>query len=140
MNTSKSLPAAIIGAGPVGLAAAAHLRVRNQPFILFERGETTASNILSWRHIRVFSPWRYNIDKAARQLLAESGWQSPDDDALPTGGELYAQYFLPFTKLKGINENIHLNSQVLSVGRLNTDKMKTSGREELPFVIQVLQA
>ncbi len=72
MDTSKSLPVAIIGAGPVGLADAAHLKVRNQPFILFEAGTSVASNVLSWKHISVFSPWRYNIDKAARQLLNET--------------------------------------------------------------------
>ena len=66
MNSSKSLPVAIIGAGPVGLAASAHLSARNQPFILFETGSSVASNILSWKHIRVFSPWRYNIDKARK--------------------------------------------------------------------------
>lgn len=138
MNLNKTLPVAIIGGGPVGLAAAAHLKVRNQPFVLFEAGTTVASNILSWKHIRVFSPWRYNIDKAARQLLNETNWQSPNDDGLPTGGELYKQYFKPLTELPTIRPHVHLNSKVLSIGRKNADKMKTWGREELPFVIQVL--
>ncbi|MBI1769569.1 MAG: NAD(P)-binding domain-containing protein [Bacteroidetes bacterium] len=138
METTKSLPIAIIGAGPVGLAAAAHLKVRGQAFILFEAGSTVASNILSWKHIRVFSPWRYNIDKAARQLLTETNWQSPDDDGLPTGKELYHQYFKPLAELPFIEPNIHLGSKVLSIGRKNQDKMKTWGREELPYVVQVL--
>jgi len=138
MDSSKSLPVAIIGAGPVGLAAAAHLSVRNQPFILFEVGSSVASNILSWKHIRVFSPWRYNIDKAARQLLSETNWQAPDDEGLPTGEELYNQYFKPLAELPSINPHIHLDSKVLSIGRKNIDKMKTWGREELPYVIQVL--
>ena len=37
-HTNDSLPVAIIGAGPVGLAAAAHLAVRGLPFVVFERG------------------------------------------------------------------------------------------------------
>src|SRR5687767_10904401 len=101
-NTMKQhnlLPVAIIGAGPVGLAAAAHLTLRNQPFILFEAGETFASNILSWKHVSVFSPWKYNIDKAAKQLLLESGWLLPDEEALPTGKELYEIYFKPLANL-----------------------------------------
>ena len=69
MQENNSLPVAIIGAGPVGLAAAAHLEVRGIPFILFEAGPKVASNIHSWKHVKVFSPWKYNIDKAARQLL-----------------------------------------------------------------------
>jgi thioredoxin reductase len=139
MEAVKSLPVAIIGAGPVGLAAAAHLELRRIPFILFEAGSTVASNILSWKHIRVFSPWKYNIDKAARQLLKKTAWQSPDDEGLPTGGELFAQYFKPFYELPFIRSNTYLNSKVLSIGRKNVDKMKTSGRENLPFVLQVLQ-
>lgn len=139
MTTHSFLPTAIIGAGPVGLAAAAHLKTRNQPFILFEAGSTVASNILSWKHIRVFSPWRYNIDKAARQLLSESTWQSPDDDGLPTGAELYQQYFKPLAELPAIQRHLHLNNRVVSIGRKNMDKMKTWGREEVPYVIQVMQ-
>lgn len=135
----KTLPVAVIGAGPVGLAAAAHLEVRGIPFLLFEAGPTVASNILSWKHIRVFSPWKYNIDKAARQLLDASDWRSPSDETLPTGGELFDQYFRPLYELPAIRLKTFLNAKVLSIGRKNLDKMKTSGREHLPFVIQVLQ-
>jgi len=139
METNKSLPIAIIGAGPVGLAAAAHLKLRNLPFLLFEAGATVASNILSWRHIKVFSPWRYNIDKAARQLLSNTKWQSPDDEALPTGEELYNEYFKPLAELPSLKSNIILGAKVLSIGRKNADKMKTWGRASLPYVVQVLR-
>lgn len=137
MKSLKSLPVAIIGAGPVGLAAAAHLTVRNQPFLLFEAGSTVATNILSWKHIRVFSPWKYNIDKAARILLNESGWNAPDDDGLPTGEELWQFYFKPLSELPSVQKNIFLNAKVISVGRKNIDKMKTWGREDVPYVLQV---
>jgi thioredoxin reductase len=139
MEKTKSLPVAVIGAGPVGLAAVAHLKVREIPFILLEAGPTVASNILSWKHIRVFSPWKYNIDKAARQLLGETTWQSPDDEALPTGGEMFDQYFKQLSELPFIKSHTFLNTKVLSIGRKNLDKMKTSGRASLPYVIQVLQ-
>jgi thioredoxin reductase len=138
MNTVKPLPVAVIGAGPVGLAAAAQLKVRNQPFLLFEAGNTVASNILSWKHIRVFSPWRYNIDKAARQLLQETNWNSPDDDDLPTGEELYQQYFKPLADHPSLQPHILLGTKVLSIGRKNMDKTKTRGREDVPFLIEVL--
>lgn len=139
MESLKSLPVAVIGAGPVGLAAAAHLKIRGIPFMLFEAGATVASNIKSWKHILVFSPWKYNIDKAARQLLSETAWQSPNDEGLPTGGELFNQYLHPLYELPFMKNNTYLKSKVLSIGRKNLDKMKTSGREKLPFVIQVLQ-
>lgn len=134
----NSLPVAIIGAGPVGLAAAAHLTIRRQPFILLEAGSTVASNILSWKHIRVFSPWKYNVDKAARQLLEVDGWVSPDDEGLPTGEELFERYFKPLSQLESINPHIHLNSKVLSIGRKNIDKMKSATRHTLPFVVQTV--
>jgi thioredoxin reductase len=138
MEKPKLLPVAVLGAGPVGLAAVAHLVSRNQPFFLFEAGNTVAANVLSWKHIRVFSPWRYNIDKAARELLSKTSWKSPEDEGLPTGGELYNEYFKPLSELPTIKQNTFLNARVLSVGRKNLDKMKTTGREHLPFVIKVL--
>ncbi|KLV15371.1 glutamate synthase, partial [Niallia circulans] len=62
---SKELPIAIIGAGPVGLAAAAHLIQYKQKVIVLEAGTEVGANILTWKHIKLFSQWKYNIDKAA---------------------------------------------------------------------------
>lgn len=139
MKHDHTLPVAVIGGGPVGLAAAAHLTVRNIPFLLFESGESVGANIRSWEHVRVFSPWRYNIDKAAKQLLDVSGWNAPDEDALPTGKELFEIYFKPLANLPALKPFIHTNSKVLAIGRKNMDKMKSWGREEWPFVLQVNQ-
>src|SRR5699024_2906592 len=72
MNFNLELPVAMIGAGPIGLAAAAHLTIKEVPFIVFESGKTVGNNILEWQHIRLFSPWQYDIDKAARKLLEET--------------------------------------------------------------------
>lgn len=135
---NNQLPVAIIGAGPVGLAAAAQLTVRKQPFILFEAGDTVASNVLSWMHVRVFSPWKYNIDKAARLLLNQTSWRAPDDAELPTGEDLYNQYLKPLATLEALRDRIYLNSTVVSVGRKNFDKVKTTGRQDVPFVVRVL--
>lgn len=136
----KSLPVAVIGAGPVGLAAAAHLHNNEIPFILLENGPTVASNILSWRHIRVFSPWKYNIDKAARHILSKTNWTSPADDALPTGRDLYDQYLQPLWETPAIRENTLLNTKVVAVGRKSIDKMKNFNREKTPYVVQALQS
>ncbi|WP_245472937.1 FAD-dependent oxidoreductase, partial [Mesorhizobium sp. M7A.F.Ca.MR.148.00.0.0] len=73
-----SLPVAVIGAGPVGLAAAAHLVERGITPLVLERGESVGAALLEWGHVRVFSPWEYNIDAAARALLDRSGWTAPD--------------------------------------------------------------
>jgi len=131
-----NLPIAIIGAGPVGLAAAAHLVERNIPFILFEASFSVGNNMLSWGHVRVFSPWRYNIDKAAENLLKKTGWTSPNKDELPTGRALVEDYFIPLSNHPKIKPFIQLNTKVLSVGRKGLDKMKTANRSEKPFLIK----
>ncbi len=134
---NNNLPIAIIGGGPVGLAAAAHLTLKNIPFIVFEAGQSVGQNMLSWSHVRVFSPWKYNIDSAAKELLKQTNWIAPNEDGLPTGKELVEDYFSPLANLPQIKPHIHLNSKVFSIGRKGLDKMKTWGREDKPFSIKV---
>ena len=134
---NNNLPVAIIGGGPVGLAAAAHLAHRKIPFLLFEAGESVGQNFLSWGHIRVFSPWKYNIDKVAEELLSQTDWVAPDKEGLPTGKQLVEEYFRPLSELLQIQPHILLNTKVMSIGRKGLDKMKTAGRENEPFVIKV---
>lgn len=133
------LPTAIIGGGPVALAAAAQLVKRNMPFILFERGTPIASSVLSWKHVRMFSPWEFNIDAAAKELLMESGWHAPAQDHMPTGLELVHEYLLPLSQLKQLQPFIHLQSSVKAIYRKGFDKMKTAGRDLAPFIIEYEQ-
>jgi cation diffusion facilitator CzcD-associated flavoprotein CzcO len=134
---NNNLPIAIIGGGPVGLAAASHLTKNKLPFILFEAGNTVGQNISSWSHVRVFSPWKYMVDKAAKELLEATNWTMPDEKGLPTGKELVDDYFKPLANLPEIQPHIHLESKVISIGRKGLDKMKTSGRDKKPFLIKV---
>jgi thioredoxin reductase len=85
----------------------------------------------------VFSPWRYNVDRAARLLLARTGWVEPDGDALPTGAELVTSYLQPLAKLPEIEPHLRFGARVLAVARAGHDKMKTAGREQAPFEIRV---
>lgn len=135
LKKNQDLPVAIIGAGPVGLAAAAHLTKYGQPFIILESGSQVGDNITTWGHVRVFSPWRYNIDNQASILLQKNGWAEPNLDNLPTGNELVEKYLIPLSKTPEINKGLHLNTRVLSITRKNIDKMKNANREKLPFVI-----
>ena len=79
---------AVIGAGPIGLAAAANLLERGYVPIVFEAGASVAANFESFRQVQLFSPWRYNVDPAARRLLEASGWTMPNADELPTAGAM----------------------------------------------------
>ena len=133
------LPIAIIGAGPVGLAAAAHLIQYKQKVIILEAGTEVGANILTWKHIKLFSQWKYNIDKAASSLLEKYEWEKPNLEEIPTGKELVDNYLIPLTKIPEIREVIALNTKVISIGKKNTDKMKTANRENVPFVIYTEQ-
>ncbi len=135
-HVQQTLPVAIIGGGPVGLAAAAQLAKRNESFILFEAGKDVAANVESWKHVRLFSPWRYNMDDSARELLEMTGWQVPSLEHLPTGEELISEYMRPLANLSNIKQFIHFDARVVSIGRKGLDKMVTHGRDELPFVVQ----
>ena len=78
MENSKNLPIAIIGAGPVGLAAASHVMDRGMTPIIFEAGEEAGYAVRKWEHVRLFSPWKFNMDRAAVKLLENHDWQRPD--------------------------------------------------------------
>lgn len=134
-SPSSELPVAVLGAGPVGLAAAAHLFVRGLPYVVFERGEAAGASIREWAHVQLFSPWRFNIDAAARCLLERSGWDSPAPEKHPTGGHLVEQYLRPLAALPEIKAVLRTNHRVVSVTRLGVDKVRTEGRGRTPFVV-----
>jgi thioredoxin reductase len=136
MNTT-SLPVAIIGAGPVGLAAAAHLLNRGETPLVLEAGPSVGAAILQWGHVRLFSPWRYLLDREAAALLCEQGWQEPDPEGYPTGHELVEQYLVPLAAVPQMQAHLSLHTRVVSVARAGLDKMKTPSREHVPFVLQV---
>ena len=101
-TANPGLPIAVIGAGPIGLAAAAHLASRGQPFVVLEAGQSVGAHVSAWSHVQVFSPWRYNVDPVAGAMLMAAGWKEPDRDVLPTGGELVAEYLRPLGELPQI--------------------------------------
>src|SRR3954454_22329326 len=122
------LPVAVIGAGPVGLAAAAQLAERRQSFVVLEAGERPAATVRQWAHVRVFSPWRYNVDSAARRLLTGAGWIEPDPDALPTGGQLVQSYLQPLADLPAVGPHVRYRARVTAVTRLGIDRVRSGGR------------
>ncbi|WP_181429729.1 NAD(P)-binding domain-containing protein, partial [Paenibacillus illinoisensis] len=133
VQEKDNLPIAIIGAGPVGLAAAAQLISQGEPFILFEAGDEVGANIRKWEHVRLFSPWQYNIDKAAKELLLSANCAVPQNETIPTGREIVEHYLKPLAALPELSPNVHLNTKVTAISRKGLSKVKTSGREKLPF-------
>lgn len=136
---ASTLPTVIIGAGPVGLAAAAHLAAKNEPFLLIEVGPTVGHNILKWGHVRLFSPWQYNIDKVALKLLEESEWQAPVMKRLPFGKDLVEDYLIPLANLPQIKPFIKFNAKVAAISKQGLDKMKDANRDHQSFILYIEQ-
>ncbi|MHA7238581.1 NAD(P)-binding protein [Arthrobacter sp. TMS1-12-1] len=131
------LPVAVIGAGPIGLSAAANLLEHGLTPIVFEQGEDVGAAIRQWAHIRLFSPWQYDIDPAARRLLEPTGWVEPRRTALPYGRELVEAYLQPLAAIPAIAETLHFKSTVTAVTRLGMDKTRTRNRDTTPFLVRV---
>src|SRR5215208_4353059 len=106
--TEKPHVVAVIGAGPVGLAAAAHLSSQGIEPLVFEAREQVGASIREWGHVRVFSPWEYNLDPVAATMLGGTGWMAPDPDAYPTGAEIVERYLEPLAALPEIAPALHL--------------------------------
>lgn len=127
---------AVIGAGPVGLAAAAHLLERGLEPVVLEAGPEAAHAVRQWAHVRLFSPWEFNIDRAAARLLASTGWNAPDPRHYPTGAELIASYLRPLTEHAALAGVVRTRSRVTGISRAGFDKVKSRGREAAPFEVR----
>ncbi|MEV4900639.1 FAD-dependent oxidoreductase [Citricoccus sp. NPDC055426] len=134
------LPVVVIGAGPVGLAAAAHLVERSLVPLVLEEGPDVGASVRAWGHTRLFSPWEYNIDTAARRLLEAAGWASPDPQDLPTGAELTERYLEPLSATEALTGRIRTGTRVVAVSRSGLDKTRTAGREQTPFLVRIRRA
>ncbi|MFC7879498.1 FAD-dependent oxidoreductase [Isoptericola sp. NPDC057391] len=136
----NDLPVVVIGGGPVGLAAAAHLLERGLEPLVLEAGESAGAAIASWGHVRLFSPWRYDIDAAARRLLEPTGWVEPDLDSLPTGSELVEEYVAPLAATPEISTRLRTSTRVLAVARDGADKTRSLGRERRGYRVRTVGA
>ncbi|MFC7621526.1 FAD-dependent oxidoreductase [Microlunatus sp. GCM10028923] len=138
-KTPETHPVVVIGAGPVGLAAAAHLVERGLDPIVLEQGEQVGAAIRDWGQVRLFSPWQYDIDAAARRLLQRAGWTEPDPDGLPTGADLLDQYLVPLAATPELASRIRTSTRVIGVSRRGIDKTRTIDREDQPLLVRTVR-
>ncbi|TDD88734.1 flavoprotein [Actinomadura rubrisoli] len=137
-DNAGGLPIVVIGAGPVGLAAAAHLAERDLDFLVLEAGGTVGAAIGEWGHVRLFSPWRYDTDAAARRLLEPTGWSPPDPETLPTGAELVRDYLTPLARVPALAGRIRTGTRVVAVARHGVDVTRTVGRQDHPLLVRTV--
>lgn len=133
-TASGDLPVVVIGAGPTGLAAAAHLTDRGLPFVVLEAGDDVGSAVSQWAHIRTFTPWQYIADPTAEKLLAATGWTRPGTPVPPTGAELVEHYLRPLGAL--FAQRIRFGRRVVAVSREGMDKTRSIGRADRPFLVR----
>jgi hypothetical protein len=129
----------IIGAGPVGLAAAAHAQSRDLDTIVLEAGATAGSAIREWGHVRLFSPWSELTDAAATALLDSAGWKPPASAAYPTGADWVDRYLQPLADALAATPEVDVrySHRVVGVTRSGRDRLVDSGRDTEPLVLQV---
>lgn len=135
-----TLPVAIIGAGPIGLAAAANLVERGIDFVVYEAGDEVAASVRSWGHTRLFSPWKHLVDPASRRLLERQGWELPDPQRAPTGTELVEKYVARLAEVDEIASRIRTGVEVIGVTREGMDRTRTRARATTPFALRLRTA
>ncbi|MFD4245879.1 NAD(P)-binding domain-containing protein [Streptomyces sp. NPDC058525] len=132
-ETITELPVVVIGAGPAGLAAAAHLVDRGLEPLVLEAGTTAGSAVRGWAHVRLFSRWGEVVDPAAEKLLAPTGWVKPAEDTYPSGGDWAERYLQPLADVLG--EQVRYDARVTGVSRAGRDRIVDADREAQPFVV-----
>lgn len=132
-----TLPVAVIGAGPIGLAAAANLLERGIDVVVYEAGDDVAASIRAWGHTRLFSPWKHLVDPASRRLLEARGWELPSPERAPTGTELVEQYLVPLSQVDEMKRRIRTGVEVVAVARERMDRTRTHARAATPFVLRL---
>ncbi len=132
-------PLVIVGAGPIGLAAAAHAHSRGLPTLVLEAGNEAGTSVREWGHVRLFSPWRELVDPAAEKLLANVGWASPDPDGYPTGDDWVDQYLTPLADALDATDlvEVRFGNRVVGVAKQGRDRLVDSGRESALFTVYV---
>ncbi len=125
----------VIGAGPVGIAAAAHLIERGLKPVILEKGENVGTAMLEWGHVRVFTPWKYLVDSAVERLLNKTQWQYPDKEHMPSGREIVEQYLVPAAQTPELKSSFVYGAEVIAVAKSNLSKSSSKGRDQANYTV-----
>src|SRR5271168_4091233 len=104
---------AVIGAGPVGIAAALGGLRLGWDVTVFEQGEV-GDSLRRWGPAKFFSPLSMNLPPGAHSIL------SPD--ALLTGPEFVESVLVPLANSEALAGRIKLGYRVAAIGRSGLNK------------------
>ncbi|GAA4732779.1 NAD(P)-binding domain-containing protein [Nocardioides endophyticus] len=139
LTPTAGRPLVIVGAGPIGLAAAAHAQSRGLPTVVLEAGANAGAAVRDWGHVRLFSAWSELIDPVAEKLLAPTGWVAPNPQTYPTGGDWVERYLAPLADALNATDEVEVRygARVVGVARYGRDRLVAADRDGLPFTIHV---
>ena len=126
----------VIGAGPIGLAAALGGCRRNWDVTVLEQDEVGAS-LRRWGPTRFFSPLDMNLPPGAAEVLTGD---LPPNDALLTGPEFVENILTKLACCDALNGRILTGHRVSAVGRSGLTRCDFAGhpiRSERPFRLLV---
>jgi len=137
LSLDKNKTVVIIGAGPVGISAAAHLISRELTPIILEKGKNVGAAMSQWGHVKVFSPWKYIVDSQVRVLLQKTDWQEPDKEGLPKGQDIVEQYLIPASLTPELSGTINYEKEVIAVSKQGHSKSSSNGRDNAEYIVHV---
>ncbi|MGC4092953.1 MAG: hypothetical protein QM756_34720 [Polyangiaceae bacterium] len=126
---------AVIGAGPIGLAAALSGLTRGFEVTLLE-AESVGASFERWGDTRFFTPLSMNVGPRFREL----GFTLPADDALLSGREFVTQVLEPVAQSERLRGCVRERQRVLAVGRQGLTRGDLADhplRAERPFRLVV---
>lgn len=134
MTTARRI--AIVGAGPIGLAAAFRAAELGHEPTVFE-AERVGHALTRWGPTRLFSPLAMNVPAGFRDLVGD---RLPPDDALLTGREMVERVLEPVARSPLLRNRIRERHRVLAIGRAGMTRGDYAGhplRAERPFRLLV---
>lgn len=131
----NEFPVVVVGAGPAGLAAAAHLLERGLRPLVLEAGSQAGAAVAQWHHVRLFSPWSELVDPAARRLLEAAGRSAAGAGRYPTGAEWASEYLVPLAD--ALDGHVRFGTRVVGVARRGRDRVVDAGRDGEPLTVHV---
>lgn len=122
----------VIGAGPMGIAAAIGAADRGHDVTVLERG-AIGTSLRTWGATRFFSPLHMNVSPRMRELLGDD---MPDPDALLTGAEYANRVLVPLSERAPLADRVKPGHNVIAIGRRGLTRTDYAGhplRAERPF-------